>query len=219
MSIFASRPPDRSPEGTQGVTGSVGPPGRRAPGAVVHRLRGPAASASRSVAYCALVLPVSLGALLALLRGRADLGNTWWNWLRTRVLGVQPTPAQPAAGPGASLSHGLLSLLLGVATLPLVALEGLVVVRSMFYGLVDRGPYTDSWGGPSAAGAWLAHLAVGLPLALAGALALAGIAAVHHRLTLALYGERRGGRLVAVTIVIAALGGVLLVAWLRQVPS
>lgn len=219
MSIFARRPPDRSPEGTHGVTGSVGSPRRRAPGAVIHRLRRPSARASRSVAYCALVLPLSLGALVALSCGRADLGNTRWNWLRTRVLGVRPTPAQPVPGPGASFGHGLLSLLLGVAVLPLLGLEALVVVRSVFYGLVDHGPYTDSWGGPSAAGAWLAHLAVGLPLALAGVLALAGIAALHQRLTQALYGERRRGRLVALTIVIAALGGALLVAWLRQVPS
>ena len=171
------------------------------------------------MAYCALVLPVSLGALVALSCGRADLGTTWWSWLGTRVLRLPPTPTQPTPGLSASLGHGLFSLLLGLAALPLVALEALVVVRSIFYGLVDRGPYGDSWGGPSAAGAWLAHLAVGLPLALAGVLALAGIAAVHQRLTAAVNGGRRGGWLVAVTIVISALGGLLLVAWLRQLPS
>ncbi|MGQ0772918.1 MAG: hypothetical protein ACT4NY_00610 [Pseudonocardiales bacterium] len=41
-------------------------------------------------------------------------------------------------------------LLLG----PRAVADGVAVLRGLLYGLVDRGPYTDSQGGPTLAGAW-----------------------------------------------------------------
>lgn len=98
-------------------------------------------------------------------------------------------------------------------------MEGLFITRSVLYGLVDSGPYTESWGGPTLAGAWLAHFLVGIPLAGAGLLALAGIAAIHQRLSRALDAERVAAWLIPVALIICLLGGLFFVAWLQQLPS
>jgi hypothetical protein len=98
-------------------------------------------------------------------------------------------------------------------------MEVVILLRGVFYGLVDPGPYHNSWGGPTRAGAWLAHFLIGVPFAVSGLLALIGIAAVHQRLTLALDSGRRPPWLVPVTLVISLAGGLLFVAWLSQLSS
>jgi hypothetical protein len=73
------------------------------------------------------------------------------------------------------------------------------------------------WGGPSLAGAWLAHLVISIPLAIAGLLALAGVAAVHRRVSRPLYGGRVPAWTVAVTVLAAALPALFVVGWVRQI--
>ncbi|MGC4877059.1 hypothetical protein ACLQ26_12480 [Micromonospora sp. DT43] len=172
----------------------------------------------RSLAYCATLVPVALLALVTAPVGGADAAAARWRRLRTGLLGAPPTPTPDRRpGPVAVLGHGLLSLLLGfVALLPL-GVQLLLVLRGMLYGLVDRGPYDHSWGGPSRAGAWLAHFLVGLPMAAAGLAALIGIAAVHQRLTRRLDGERTPAWLLPTTLLIAVAGALFFVAWLHQI--
>ncbi|MFG1652794.1 hypothetical protein ACGFIE_22970 [Micromonospora sp. NPDC049275] len=172
----------------------------------------------RSLAYCATLVPVALVALVTAPVGGADAAAARWRRLRTGLLGAPPTPTPDRRpGPVAVLGHGLLSLLLGfVALLPL-GVQLLLVLRGMLYGIVDRGPYDHSWGGPTRAGAWLAHFLVGLPMAAAGLAALIGIAAVHQRLTRRLDGERTPAWLLPTTLLIAVAGALFFVAWLHQI--
>lgn len=171
--------------------------------------------ACRSLVYCATLIPVALLALVT-----APLGGpvARWRSLRTRLLGLPPTAA-PGRRPGtvAVLGHAVLSLLLGVVALLPLGVELLMVLRGVLYGLVDSGPYDNSWGGPTRAGAWLAHFLVGLPLAAAGLAALIGIAAVHQRLTAGLDGEPRPPWLIPTTLLMASAGALLFVAWTHQI--
>jgi hypothetical protein len=174
-------------------------------------------TAGRSLLYCAALIPVATLALLAALCGRTTTAASWWRGLRTRVLG-QPAPHQTGRpGVGMMLGHSLVSLLLGAVALVPLGVELAFVLRGVFYGLVDHGPYNHSWGGPSRGGAWVAHFLVSLPLSLAGALALIGIAAVHQRLTSALDGGRPARWLVPVALFIPLPAVALFIAWLHQI--
>ncbi|MET8231065.1 hypothetical protein ABZS77_10355 [Micromonospora sp. NPDC005298] len=171
--------------------------------------------AGRSLAYCATLIPV---ALLTLVTAPTGGAVARWRSLRTRLLGMPPaavTGRRP--GPVAVLGHAVLSLLLGAVALLPLGVELLMVLRGVLYGLVDRGPYDSSWGGPTRAGAWLAHFLVGLPLSVAGLAALIGIAAVHQRLTAGLDGEPRPRWLIPTTLLTAFAGALLFVAWTHQI--
>lgn len=164
----------------------------------------------RSAAYCALLIPLGVAAL-----GRPGAAPSWWRRLRTRLLGAAPAPAgRPRTT--AVLGHAVSSILLGVVALVPLGVQVLLVLRGALYGLVDRGPYDHSWGGPSRAGAWLAHFLVGVPISLAGLAALVGIATVHQRLTASLDGAPRARWLTPVVVVICLAGALFVVAWSRQ---
>jgi hypothetical protein len=171
----------------------------------------------RSHIYCAALIPFAALALLATLGGRTMMAASWWRRLRTRVLG-QPAPRQTGRpGIGLMLGHALISLLLGAVALVPLGVELAFVLRGVFYGLVDHGPYNHSWGGPSRGGAWVAHFLVSLPFSVVGALALIGIAAVHQRLTSALDGGRPARWLVPVALFIPLPAVALFIAWLHQI--
>ncbi|WP_405115856.1 hypothetical protein OG559_14110 [Micromonospora sp. NBC_01405] len=170
----------------------------------------------RSLLYCAALLPVALVALPAGLLGQGRSVAGWWNGLRTRLLGAPGAEPTRRPGPVAVVNHAALSLLLGAAALVPLGAVLLIVARGVLYGFVEPGPFDNAWGGPTLAGAWLAHFLIGIPFALAGLAALAGIAAVHHRLTLALHGARRAPWLVLATVVVALFGTLIIFAWSRQ---
>jgi hypothetical protein len=174
--------------------------------------------AGRSLAYCATLVPVALFALVTAPLDGGGAAVARWRALRTTLLGMPPT-AVPGRRPGvvAVLGHALLSLLVGAVALLPLGVELLMVLRGVLYGIVDPGPYTNSWGGPTRAGAWLAHFLVGLPLAAAGLAALIGIAAVHQRLTRRLDGERSPLWLLPTVLLMAVAGALLFVAWTRQI--
>ncbi|MEU1400273.1 hypothetical protein ABZ403_29960 [Micromonospora zamorensis] len=174
--------------------------------------------AGRSLAYCATLVPVAVLTLVTAPLGGAGCAAARWRALRAGLLRMPPA-AVPGRQPGtvAVLGHALLSLLLGAVALLPLGVQLLMVLRGALYGLVDRGPYDDSWGGPTRAGAWVAHFLVGLPMAFAGLAALIGIAAVHQRLTRRLDGERGPRWLIPSVLLIALAGALLFVAWTRQV--
>ena len=177
---------------------------------------GPVRLSVRSLLYCAVLIPVAVAALIAVPAGRSERAKSWWDSWRARLLGTPPAPGQHAA-PVAVLRHALLSIALGVAALPALGVQVLLLLRGVLYGLVDRGPYDHSWGGPSRAGAWLVHFLVGVPIAVAGLAALVGIAAVHQRLTASLGGERPARWLIPATVLIVLAAAALVVAWTRQI--
>ncbi|MEK8109082.1 hypothetical protein NKG94_38650 [Micromonospora sp. M12] len=104
----------------------------------------------RGLAYCAALLPVAVLALVTAPLGGSGAVVARWRALRTGLLGMPPTAA-PDRRPGtaAVLGHALLSLLLGALALLPLGVELLMVLRGVFYGLVDSGPYDNSWGGPT----------------------------------------------------------------------
>lgn len=77
--------------------------------------------------------------------------------------------------------------------LPWVIVMGacaLSVVRGALYGVVDPGPYDHSWGGPTLAGAWLAHFGIGIVVLCLAALAPIGLGALRERLELPAHGVK-----------------------------
>ncbi|MEU4219714.1 hypothetical protein [Actinoplanes sp. NPDC026623] len=178
------------------------------------RIRRGAGFAGRALLYCATLIPLGIVSLVA---GPLDGPRTagWWRGLRTGLLGGTPVPpGRP--GPAKILGHAAASVLLGAAALPALGMMVLFVLRGVLYGIVDQGPYTTSWGGPSRAGAWIVHFLVGVPMAVAALAALAGIAAVHQRLTRSLDGPRPAGWVIAVTLLVPLLATVLVVLWTHQ---
>src|SRR5262249_37204344 len=116
------------------------------------------------------------------------------------------------------LLHAAMGILLGALALLPVGLEVFFVVRGVLYGVVDQGPYDNAWGGPTRAGAWLAHFGIGLLSAAAGLALLWGIAQLHRKLGARwLRGERTGAWVVPTAVMAAAAGVVLVLAWLHQV--
>ncbi|MEH1165688.1 hypothetical protein V6V47_09905 [Micromonospora sp. CPCC 205539] len=174
--------------------------------------------AGRSLAYCATLIPVALLALVTAPVGGAGAAAARWRALRTGLLGAAPT-ATPSRRPGpvAVLVHAVLSLLLGAAALLPLGIQLLLVLRGVLYGFVEPGPYDHSWGGPTLAGAWVAHFLIGLPFAAVALAALVGLAAIHQRLTRSLDGERRALWLIPSVLLIALAGALLFVAWTHQI--
>lgn len=163
------------------------------------------------------LLPAGLCALAAACAGRDTAAR---RLLRAEAaIGAAPGTRKPDArkrsAPRLAL-HALLTVLLGTLAWVLAGMAVLAVVRGLFYGFVDDGPYDDAWGGPGRAGAWLAHFAIGTPLALVGAGLICGLAVLHTRLTAPLRGEARPLWVLPVVLVSGAAGALFVTAWLRQ---
>jgi len=161
--------------------------------------------------YCAALLPLAAASLVAVLIGRARAAAGWW----LRLLGTADDPGRP--GIIVVAGHAVLSLLLGATALVPFGVLLAFVFRGVFYGLVDHGPYDNSWGGPSRAGAWAAHFLISLPMAAAALLMLAGIATLHGRLSVMLTGRRPAPWVLAVALVLPLPAVVLFIAWLHQI--
>ena len=104
--------------------------------------------------------------------------------------------------------------------LPWVIVMGasvLSVVRGAFYGFVDDGPYDDAWGGPTRAGAWLAHFGIGLVVLCCAAVVLIGLGALRVRLERPAYGENAPRWAVAIAIFLLVFSIYLLGAWIAQI--
>ena len=171
--------------------------------------------AVHSLLYCAVLIPVAVASAVVAPFGGGRMAAAWWRRLRTGLLGMPPlAPGRP--GGVRVLGHAVGSVLLGAAAVPALGTVVLFVARGVLYGFVDRGPYTTSWGGPTAAGAWIAHFLVGVPMGVAALAALMGIAAVHHRLTGALDRARLAAWAVPVTLVLAVAAVGFVVLWTHQ---
>ncbi|MFJ6542773.1 hypothetical protein ACIQMP_19305 [Streptomyces sp. NPDC091385] len=115
------------------------------------------------------------------------------------------------------LLHAGTGIPLGAVSLVLVGMELLIIARGALYGLVDRGPYDQSWGGPTRAGAWLAHFLLSLPVVAGGLGLLWFIARLHDRLGARFVrGERTGAWALPVTLLLSAGAVVFVIAWTHQ---
>lgn len=120
------------------------------------------------------------------------------------------------SGPPRRTAKALAGLVLGALAVIPLAIEVLFIARGVLYGLVDPGPYDTSWGGPTRAGAWLAHFLVGVPFAVAGLFALAGLAGLHGRWVRLIDGQPGQRWVIPVTGLIIAGVAALVRAWLHQ---
>ncbi|MFD8808566.1 hypothetical protein [Streptomyces sp. NPDC059597] len=115
------------------------------------------------------------------------------------------------------LLHAGSGIALGAVSLVLVGTEVLVIARGALYGLVDQGPYDHSWGGPTRAGAWLAHFLISLPVVAGGLGLLWFVAYLHDRLGARFVrGERTGAWALPVALLLSAGAVVFVVAWTHQ---
>ena len=164
----------------------------------------------RSAAYTTALLPVALIDVAATACGRSERDVGSWQKLAGRPA-IDADPAQPVilANPALILGHALLSILLGLTALIPFGVILAFLFRGVLYGLVDHGPYDNSWGGPTRTGAWLVHFLISAPAAAAAILLLAGLAAVHQRLN--------QPRFIALAILIPLPAAAFFVAWLHQI--
>ncbi|WP_399886418.1 hypothetical protein ACGH7X_18275 [Streptomyces sp. BBFR51] len=161
------------------------------------------------------LLPRGALAFGAAAAGRGDAGRT--------LLRADASPGegrQEPLRPGGArvMGHAVLTVLLGALSLVLAALFVLAVARGALYGFVDHGPYDTSWGGPSRAGAWLAHFAVATPAGCAALAAMYGTAALQRRTTAPLRGERRVRWALPAALICALAGTLFVIAFVRQLP-
>jgi hypothetical protein len=164
----------------------------------------------RGPLYCAAMLPLSVASLGATLTGRARSAARWW-------LRLGRSNEQPRSGPLVVAGHAVLSFLLGVTALVPFGLILAFIFRGVCYGLVDHGPYDNSWGGPSRAGAWLAHFLISLPIAGVAVLLLVGIAVLHGRLSMVLAGRRPAAWVLVVALLAPLPAVAFFFAWLQQI--
>jgi hypothetical protein len=113
--------------------------------------------------------------------------------------------------------HAVLSVLLGLTGLVEAGLVAVFVFRGVLYGIVDKGPYTDAWGGPTLAGAWTVHFLVGVAV-LAGAVLLGlSVTALHRRLTLWSEGGEVARWVLPCSTGVCLVIALSVAAWTRQI--
>ncbi|WP_330478318.1 hypothetical protein OG301_21565 [Streptomyces platensis] len=170
------------------------------------------AAAARHAGLAVTLFPAGALAVCFTLTGHREAARR--RWLRA---GPLPLGA-PAPGALRLVLHGALTILLGVLALLLAAALALAVARGLLYGFVDRAPHDTSWGGPSLAGAWLAHFAVSLPCVALALVILTGLTRLNRHTTAPLRGERRPAWALPTAAVSCALGLLFVIAFVHQLP-
>ncbi|MEV5834680.1 hypothetical protein [Nocardia sp. NPDC052112] len=132
-----------------------------------------------------------------------------------RLLGIFIAPRDRLAV--RATAHSVLAGVLGVLTWFLAFLAAIAAVRGIGYPLIADNDLEHSWGGPTLAGAWAVHALLGVGLLPAWGLVLAGLGAVQVRLTRRLLGRYGPWWPIPVSLLLAAGGVLLFIAWLRQV--
>ncbi|TCC08567.1 hypothetical protein [Kribbella soli] len=158
-----------------------------------------------SLVYDALLAPVGVQTMADAMLGEEETAAR--RWRRLGVRGVK----QPMSN-ARTFGYGLLSAVLGLTSWFVMLLMVVAVVRGPFWGFVEHGPVQPgTWGGPTRAGAWVAHGVIAVPCILVFLFALRGIAALH---TLLVQGTRRW--VLPATIVLAAGSLAFFWSWLQQ---
>ncbi|WP_205327346.1 hypothetical protein [Glycomyces sp. YM15] len=134
--------------------------------------------------------------------------------LPRRVFGIGEGPPPKRAS---VWGHALIGLGLGLAAWILLGFVVLTFARGALYGLFDRGPYDDAWGGPSLAGAWAVHFATSTVFQLAVLAVVIGIGALNRRLSASFGGGRNPWWAWLVAVVACAATGLFVVAWSAQI--
>jgi len=157
----------------------------------------------RTIIYALLALPLAVSPVRTRLRV-------------PRLLLHEPVSARRVSALRCVV-HSVLSAGAGVVAWFLTLLAGLVLVRGLAYPLVAANAYETSWGGPTLAGAWAVHAALGLLLAPAflGVVALLG--RLELRLTRTVLGRDGTWWTIPISLALTAAGAVFFVAWTHQI--
>lgn len=165
----------------------------------------------RSVVYDVLLLPVGILTLADAVLDERETAARRWRRLGEYRVGRGPV-MQPMTN-GQVFGYGLLSAVLGLVSLFVLFLTVLAVVRGPFWGFVEHGPVQPgTWGGPSHAGAWVAHGLIALPCIAMFLFVLRGIAALQ---SLLVQGTHKW--VLPATIMLTAGALAFFWAWLQQV--
>jgi hypothetical protein len=173
---------------------------------------------ARSLAYDALLAPVSAQTLADAMVGEPQAAGQRWRRLAAYRLGRRDVVGTDRVGqPGVVFGYGLISAVLGLMSWFLMLLVVTAVVRGPFWGFVDHGPIEPgTWGGPTRAGAWTAHGLIAVPCIVAFLVALRGIAALQAQLVRPLYGPAARKWVLPATIVLATGGLAFFWSWIEQ---
>ncbi|MEW9520800.1 hypothetical protein [Streptomyces tubercidicus] len=170
------------------------------------------AEAARHAGLAVTLFPAGALALCSTLTGHREAARR--RWLRA---GPLPLGA-PSPGVARLVFHGALTILLGVVALLLAGALALAVARGLLYGFVDRTPHVNDWGGPSLAGAWLAHFAVSVPCVALALVILTGLTRLNRHTTAPLRGERRPAWALPTAALACVLGLLFVIAFVHQLP-
>ncbi|GGN81711.1 hypothetical protein [Nocardia rhizosphaerihabitans] len=157
----------------------------------------------RTIAYGLLALPLALAPV------------------RTRLRVPRRLLHEPVSAHGVSavrcVFHSVLSAGVGIVAWFLIMLTALGLVRGLAYPLVAAGDYETSWGGPTLAGAWLVHAAVGLVIApvFLGIVTLLG--RLQLRSTRTVLGRAGSWWVIPAAVVLTVAGALFFAAWVRQI--
>lgn len=169
----------------------------------------------KRVAYVVLALPVGILCIpLALVGGPAGRIQ---RGLAKRLLGLET--GEPARTGPLALAHALISVPINVAAVTVTLYFWLIVAINLGFPLRPDNDPTQSWGGPTMAGAWAVHaISGGVPFLFLTPWAVKGFTAVQSRLVTGLLGTDRSGllRTTGTALGIAAVCSVLSVPVIHQ---
>ncbi|AYG85113.1 hypothetical protein DWB77_07329 [Streptomyces hundungensis] len=168
----------------------------------------------RRFAYIVLALPVGILCIpLALLGGQA--GHIQ-RALAQRLLGVE-VEAPERNGP-LTLVHAVISAPLNLVAAISSGLFWFVVAINLGYPLRPDNDTSDSWGGPTMAGAWAVHATGGLGFLLVAPWVIKGFTTLQGRLVRGFLGADRRGLLktTSLALTVAALCCLLSIPLIHQ---
>ncbi|MCP2276021.1 hypothetical protein APR11_000696 [Nocardia amikacinitolerans] len=167
------------------------------------RIMRPVRSLARWAAYALAALPLAAAPVAVRMRvPRRRLREP----IRRRGI----TPVRVVIHSALSAGVGLLAWFLGL-------LATIAFVRGVGYPLVAANDYENSWGGPTLAGAWAVHAALGVGLLPVWLAMLAGLGALQLRLIRKLF-ERAGPAWPVPAALVFTIAGVFVfLSWLSQV--
>lgn len=170
----------------------------------------------RSVMYGLLSLPAGIASLLLTLIGAHQAAARLQRGLADRWLHRSPAPHGGDRW-GRVVTQALLTAMLGVLCWLLVALAGPNTVRNvLLYPLTDGDEVARAWGGPTLAGAWAVHAALALLLLPVALWLLRGLTGLQGRLAARLLGTDHTRWVLPVAVLVAAVGLVMVRAFLNQ---
>ncbi|WP_067563567.1 hypothetical protein [Nocardia acidivorans] len=120
-------------------------------------------------------------------------------------------------GPWRAAAHTVLAAVTALLSWFALFLALVAAVRGVAYPLIAAHDYRNSWGGPTLAGAWAVHAALGVGLLPLWLLLPAGFGTVQRLLTRRLLGRTGPRWPIPAAVVISAAGALFFIAWLHQI--